>query len=223
MSIFTHTVPGNCYAACIRRRSYDMNYHELNRRQCQPQTVIGQSLKVCRFTGVTRVMVRLPTVAVATVLMLGLVALGDDTTSKDAEAKERLEVMKQQASAYEVILKTSPPTKLDLHSEPLLRFSNPVGGVPDGIVVMWKEGNRPAIFAQVFQTKEGLWVHECQSLASAELTMKLGTATKWSPDMAAADFRQVAGAPAAADSATKRLLQMKALAAKFSAVDDFKI
>ena len=63
---------------------------------------------------------------------------------------------------------------LTLHDEPILRFSNPVSGVPDGIVVMWKDGQRPAVFAQVFQTKEGLWVHECQSLASRPAQMQAG-------------------------------------------------
>jgi hypothetical protein len=157
-------------------------------------------------------------------LLLGLVARGDDPTPKDAtEQKERLEVMKRQAAGYDVTLATTPATKLALHDEPLLRFSNPVGGVTDGIIVMWKEGERPAIFAQIFQLKDGLWIHECQSLASAAVSMKFGKATKWEPEKAAAKFSPLSDAPAAAEGAVKRLVQMKEQAARFSASDDFKV
>jgi hypothetical protein len=87
---------------------------------------------------------------------------------------------------------------------------------------MWKEGERPAIFAQIFQLKTGLWIHECQSLASAGFSMRLGKETKWEPEEAALKFSPLPDAPRAADSALKRLIQMKALAARFSATDDFK-
>jgi hypothetical protein len=157
-------------------------------------------------------------------LLPGFVARGDDATPKDtSDHKERLESMKRQAAAYEVTLDTTPPARLVLHREPLLRFTNPVGGVADGIVVMWKEGERPAVFAQIFQLKDGLWVHECQSMASAGLSMRLGKATKWNPETAAANFKPLPDAPRAAEGALQRLVQMKAQAARFSAVEDFKM
>jgi hypothetical protein len=139
-----------------------------------------------------------------------------------AVAAQRLELMNAQSAAYKLTLgERSMP--LALHEGPLLRFSNPVGGVPDGIVVMWKDGARPAVFAQVFQTKEGLWIHECQSLAAAPLSMQQGAKTFWSPQEAAAGFQPLADGPAAAAGASRRLVQMKAIAAEFSASDDFKI
>jgi hypothetical protein len=156
-------------------------------------------------------------------LFLSAVAFADDTPKDTAEQKERLEFMKRQAADYEVTLNTSPPTKLSLHGEPLLRFSNPVGGVVDGIIVMWKEGERPAVFAQIFFLKDGLWIHECQSLASAGLTMQLGKTTRWSPEDAALKFSPLPDAPRAAEGAVERLVQMKAQAARFSASEDFKI
>jgi len=164
--------------------------------------------------------------AAVLLVLLGFVARGNDATPKEAKAaaeqKERLEFMKRQAAEYEVTLKTSPSTKLALHGEPLLRFDNAVGDVTDGIAVMWKEGERPAIFAQIFQLKNGQWIHECQSMASAGFSMRLGKVTKWEPEEAAAKFSPLPDAPRAADSALKRLVQMKALAARFSATDDFK-
>ena len=105
----------------------------------------------------------------------------------------------------------------------MLRFSNPVSGVPDGIVAMWKDGQRPAVFAQVFQTKDGLWVHEVQSLAAGSFTMQSGGTTFWQPRKPYEAFRRLADAPAAATSPARRLVQMKEIAAQFAAADDFKI
>lgn len=157
-------------------------------------------------------------------LLFGLAAGGEGETVKEpAEQKERLETMKRQAADYEVTLETSPSTRLTLHDEPMLRFSNPVGGVIDGILVMWKDGTRPAVFAQVFYLKDKLWIHECQSLASAGVSMRLGETTPWHPVDAAQKFSSLPNAPRAAAEAVQRLVQMKKLAARFTADDDFKI
>lgn len=155
-------------------------------------------------------------------LPLGFAASAEEAPTEAAE-KERLETMKQQAADYEVTLEGSPAVRLSLHADPLLRFSNPVGGVTDGIVAMWKDGERPAVFAQVFQLKDGLWIHECQSLASARLTMRIGKMTRWQPEEGAQKFTPVPDAPRAAESAVQRLVQMKAIAGRFSAADDFRI
>ena len=140
----------------------------------------------------------------------------------DQARADRLSLMKQQAAAYTLRLAGSD-TKLELHDDPVLRFSNPVSGVPDGIVAMWKDGKRPAVFAQVFQTKDGLWVHECQSLAAAGLSMTKGGTVFWQPKEPAEAFRKLDKAPAAAGTPGRRLVQMKDIAKQFIAADDFKI
>ena len=143
-------------------------------------------------------------------------------TKNDKEREERLALMKEQAAEYTLTL-DGTGRKLTLHDEPVLRFSNPVGGVPDGIAVMWKDGQRPAVFAQVFQIKDGRWLHECQSLAQATFKMQSGQRVFWQPSEAAEAFRPLEGAPAPAATAGRRLVQMKAIAAEFTAADDFKI
>jgi hypothetical protein len=156
--------------------------------------------------------------------LIGLVSWADDSPSKEsADQKERLEAMKRQAAEYELTLDTSPAVRLALHNEPLLRFSNAVGDVLDGIAVMWKEGERPAVFAQLFQVKDGTWIHECQSVASAGFSMRAGNTTFWHPEQAAQEFTALPKAPRAAKNALQRLVQMKAQAARFSALDDFKM
>ena len=168
-----------------------------------------------------------PNFALLAIAWLALVAsaraLGqEEETNDDKERQQRLVLMKEQAAEYTLTLDDTG-RKLTLHDEPVLRFSNPVGGVPDGIVVMWKDGQRPAVFAQVFQIKDGRWLHECQSLALGTFKMQFGQKVFWQPSEAAEDFRPLPGAPTPAPSAGRRLVQMKAIAAEFTAVDDFKI
>jgi hypothetical protein len=146
----------------------------------------------------------------------------DAASETDQERADRLSLMKQQAAAY-TLTYAGGETKLQLHDDPVLRFSNPVSGVPDGIVAMWKDGKRPAVFAQVFQTKDGLWVHECQSLAAAGLSMTKGGTVFWQPKEGAEAFRRLEDATAPASTPGRRLVQMKDIASEFTAADDFKI
>jgi hypothetical protein len=168
-----------------------------------------------------------PIFALLSIALLAMVAaaraLGQEAETKDdKERQERLALMKQQAAEYTLTLDVTS-RKLMLHDEPVLRFSNPVGGVPDGIVVMWKDGQRPAVFAQVFQIKDGRWLHECQSLAQGTFKMQSGQRVFWQPGEPAEAFRPLEDAPAPAATAGRRLVQMKSIAAQFTAADDFKI
>jgi hypothetical protein len=157
------------------------------------------------------------------IALVGARALAQETpAADDKERQERLIHMKQQAAEYTLTVDGSG-RKLTLHDDAVLRFSNPVGGVPDGIVVMWKDGQRPAVFAQVFQIKDGRWLHECQSLALSTFKMQSGEKIHWQPKEPAEPFRSLAEGPAPAAAPGRRLVQMKAIAAEFSAADDFKI
>jgi len=165
----------------------------------------------------------LQTVVLVSWFVFGISCFAQQPAADDSqESARRLELMKSQAAAYKVSL-GERMTPLALHTEPILRFSNAVSGVPDGIIVMWKDSQRPAIFAQVFQTKDGLWIHECQSVAAAPLSMQQGDKNFWSPSQAAAEFQALTNAPSPSTTAPRRLVQMKAIAAEFSASDDFKI
>jgi hypothetical protein len=172
-------------------------------------------------TDKTKLLTMLATIAALT-FVASRAAAEDPKPTDEKERQERLVLMKQQAAEYELTLAGSKH-KLSLHDEPVLRFSNPVGGVPDGIVVMWKDGQRPAVFAQVFQIKDGRWLHECQSLALSPFQMQSGEKVFWQPKAAAEAFRKLDDAPAPAATAGRRLIQMKAIAAEFTAADDFKI
>src|SRR5690349_20957359 len=95
--------------------------------------------------GAIRWAVLAPFIGVAYLMATPGLAGAEEPSASDSQArKERLELMKRQAAEYTLTLdarnSTAKPTTLALHDEPILRFSNPVSGVPDGIVVMWKHG-----------------------------------------------------------------------------------
>jgi hypothetical protein len=150
-------------------------------------------------------------------------AADDSTPADDNEAAERLQFMVDSAGKYRVTSADGEATRLELHPEPLLRFSNTVSGVPDGILVLWKIGSRPAAIAQVFLIKEGLWIHEGQSIAPVPLQFELNGEVKWAPREAAPAPQPLDGAPAPAGSPVPRLRQMRRLAERFTGTDDFKI
>ena len=53
--------------------------------------------------------------------------------------------------------------------------------------------------------------------------MREGDRVLWNPRKAGGEFRPLEGAPSPGETSVKRMVQMRALAAEFSAYDDFKI
>lgn len=151
-------------------------------------------------------------------------ALSADPASdaaKPDDAQARLDYMLKSAGKY--LVTDGDERQLELHADPLLRFNNTVSGVPDGVLVMWKDGARPAAFAQVFQIKDGLWIHEAQSVARSPLRFELDGESKWTPREAAPEFKMLDGAPTPAGSPGARRLQTRQLVERFTGTDDFKI
>lgn len=152
----------------------------------------------------------------------GVIGAADPPADSETDAAARLEFMLDSAEEYEVRLTTEDNRALAPHGEALLRFNNPVSGLRDGVLVMWKDGPRPAVFGQLFQIQDGQWIHEFQSVAQAPLQFLRDGESMWAPRTAAPEFVLMEAAPPAAGRST-RLRQMRMLADRFSAVEDFKI
>lgn len=147
----------------------------------------------------------------------------DEPDKADNVAAERLEFMLDTVRNLEVTPDRDPAEHWTLHPQPVLRWSNPVAGIRDGLVVMWTDGARPVALAQVFPTKDNLWIHEFQSLAPGPFVMRDGPRVVWEPRQAGETFHALADVPPPADSAAKRLMQMRTIARAFTAFDDFRI
>ncbi len=138
-------------------------------------------------------------------------------------AARRLEFIKSSAKEYEFLLGPDFKHKLVMEPNPLLRFTNPVSGLQDGGFIIWNsELGRPMVGAQIFLTGEDLWIHEFQSLAPVPFRMSRAGKTVWEPLKPGVKVTAVPNAPTPASSAVQRLVQMRDIAKRFSASDEFE-
>jgi hypothetical protein len=163
-------------------------------------------------------------------------AAAQDTDAVKPPAAERLEFMKKSVAVYGCELaegadadRTSregsqakrPRAKVVLEAEPLLRWSN-IEGNDDGTLFLWTAAGHPVAIAQAFSVDQGnRWLHEFQSLSVDLFLLKRDRQTVWTPQMAGVGFKPLAGAATPAKTAAQRLSQMRALARRFAASDDY--
>lgn len=161
----------------------------------------------------------------AFVLVCVTVGLSAQPETIPEDPEKRLAALTESVGDYVITVESKPTRKLELHEKPLLRFTNNVGGVVDGVVMMWTDGGRPAVLGQVFVIKSGYWLHEFQSAAIHPLVLKrrADESSPWQPRKAGVEFELVPGASAPAANRNVRLTQMKELARKFTASDDFRV
>jgi hypothetical protein len=114
--------------------------------------------------------------------------------------------------------------ELTLHPRPILKWTNPVSGIEHGALVMWQDGVRPAVFAQVFKipAPELFWLHECQSVASTPLEFRLDDKVTWGPKRGGAEFARLEGVDAPSGKVLALVGQAKSLARRFTATEDFR-
>jgi hypothetical protein len=138
------------------------------------------------------------------------------------EQDERLKVFHASVADFKItVAKDGEP--LTLRDKPLMRFTNDIGGVLDGAVMMWTSGQRPMVAAQVFVTGDGVWLHEFQSFADRPLKLTSEGKTLWQPKKAGGKWQDFADAPAVEQTRAGRFKQMKELADQFSISEDFRV
>lgn len=143
-----------------------------------------------------------------------------DQEVKSADRGERLIFMKESLKAY-LFTRGAEAMPIDLRDGPLLRWSNPVNGDPDGALFIWTAHGRPQAAVQVFRTKGGYWLHELQSLCTDTFQATNDGNPAWEPAKAGLEMRHAPESPEPAESGRQRLAQMRAIADEYSAIDDF--
>jgi hypothetical protein len=134
---------------------------------------------------------------------------------------ERLKIFINSVSEYRLIIK-GDEEPLTLRPEPLIRFDNQVGGVVDGVVMVWTKGSRPVVAAQVFVMRDGYWIHEFQSFAEGPLTLTENDRVVWSPQVAGGKMSPIADGPSGAKQRAARTLAFKEIANQFAVTEDFR-
>ncbi|HEX5106217.1 MAG TPA: hypothetical protein VFV87_20500 [Pirellulaceae bacterium] len=143
--------------------------------------------------------------------------------SSDA-AKEFQAYAKGCAAAYDIQVQAQEgePRQLALTAEPILRWTNPLAGrQAHGEVFLWTDDGRPTAVLSLYQwTAPDKAVHEHHefcSLATASLATAGPEKRDWSPQAAGVQFLTLPESPVPADSPRLRLIQLKDLAARFTA------
>ncbi|HEY7152679.1 MAG TPA: hypothetical protein VH575_01860 [Gemmataceae bacterium] len=107
-------------------------------------------------------------------------------------------------------------------ADPCLRWTNPIGGAPDGVVAVYAhKGGRPAALGQFFLNFQKMWVNEFTIIPESEVTIRRSDRLFWKPSEYVCKFADLPRSPLPADKAVARLAQMRALAANFSVIDYF--
>jgi hypothetical protein len=153
--------------------------------------------------------------------VVGLVLVGQaspgESQSSDAASQRDRQLAKFAADAarFEVVLEAAQPMRLELRKEPVLNW--------DGSAFVWTRSGRPEVIGALWtwtNPKTGLseYGHAFHSLSEHPITAKVDGQVIWTPRKAGLDFRPIEGAPAVAADSRRRLVQLRELAAEFSAV-----
>jgi hypothetical protein len=165
-----------------------------------------------------RLLLRTPVAAA----MVTLAASSLRAEESAAGMGDRLDFMKTSVATYVVM---ADGQEIKLNPEPLLRWDNPVSKVPDGTLFLWQDAkSRPKAIVQVFiaaNTKD-LWLHEFQSLSTSKFEMFRNDSPVWTPDRGGVDWKPLPDAPSPGGTRIARLTQMRQLAKRFEAQDDFE-
>lgn len=156
---------------------------------------------------------------------LGIVTWTATVCAADEPAPDRnVAFMMSTAKAYDPQIGTSTNRKLTLFPRPVLKWTNPVSGIEHGVLVLWHEDERPAVFAQVFKlpAPQNLWLHEGQSVIAQPLEFFLPGKTVWSPSPATAEYKVLSKVDDPAGQPSARLVQARAIARRFTASEDFR-
>lgn len=166
----------------------------------------------------------------AAMVVLGVLGWGSTSIADDAPTPETVPAASQQRLDYMFNSctsfrgeRSSDGAELKIYEKPLLRFTNPLFGVREGLFVAWVDPqNRPVAVGQVFLMKGTVndWYIEHQSVADCPITLESATNDKWSPSTAGIKWNKFdAETPVPAKSEVLRLAQMRRLADRFRVED----
>jgi hypothetical protein len=180
-----------------------------------PRSVVVAS---CRWLAIAAVLIVAPVAGISARAEAEQPTSGQDRAARDKDA--RLELVRRMVAHYELFSIKIERTKLERSPDPVLRWTNPVRGASDGCSFLWTSGGRPEAIASFYPSFGGDgrgWDHEFQSLSRGQLVAERDRVACWTPEKPGIEFRPVADAPVPAETATRRLSQMRTIAGRFSA------
>ena len=130
-----------------------------------------------------------------------------------------LKLTQSEAVKYEFTLSGDAMSVATLQKDPVLKWSNPSVGEIHGNVFLWTVDSRPVAVGSLFKwfTPHTHMSHEFHSLAEVPLVARYEDREAWRPTKGGVTFAPVPRAARPADTATRRLLQMREIAKGLSA------
>ena len=140
-----------------------------------------------------------------------------EAQEQKTQSAARLKFMKETAARLEIRVKGNGGAKLELGTEPVMRWDSVRSRVVDASAFVWFDEHRPQAIGGIW-IKDGHATFELQSLSAGPLTAAVdGTPrSRWSTERPGISWEAVEGAPRPAASRGERLRQMKQLAKDFS-------
>jgi len=143
-------------------------------------------------------------------------AAAQQTEEGPNERAASLERLVAVAEEYTVTIGGSEE-RLELVKAPVLRYSDPVSSISDGVVLAWTKDGRPeAVMALHPGSKDRTWI-EYQSLSLSPLNAVSTNQPDWHPRGPGVGFRPLDGVPRPDTGAADRLAQMRSMLRPFSA------
>ncbi len=151
----------------------------------------------------------------------------DDSTPKDEHSKARRDLMVQAMEKYSVILDGNADKPATLESSTMLRYSNPLGDVADGLLSVYSTGpgERPAALANMYvhgPVLNGLAMQCFADIHPGKVELIRGERKVWSPATRFSKFAPLPDGPEPSKNPALRLSQIKNMAARFEIIDGFR-
>jgi hypothetical protein len=128
------------------------------------------------------------------------------------------DVYVKEASAYKFFLDEKYQHKLELHCEPIMRWTSDADY--NGEVFVWTHQGAAAVVGCIFSGPAGAGarqiVHEFHSLAPNSLYAQERGGSGWLPQESGAKFEPITDAPDPADTSARRLAQLRDLSRRFT-------
>jgi len=151
----------------------------------------------------------------------------EDSTPRDEHSKARRDLMVQAMEKYSVILDGNADKPATLESSTMLRYSNPLGDVADGLLSVYSTGpgERPAVLANMYvhgAVLNGLAMQAFADVHPGALELVRDGRKVWSPGTRYSKFATLPDGPDPSKNPALRLSQMKNMAARFEIIDGFR-
>jgi hypothetical protein len=141
-------------------------------------------------------------------------AEGEASTDRD-EATAAMQVRVE--SLRVIVLENGGGIEADLVRDAVLRYSDPARETVDGSVWLWTQDLRPVALACLFTVPQDrtAWTYELTSVANQRLNVTGRSWWTWTPPPVEPAWKRVDG-DLPAEGSTARLVQMRAIARRFS-------